>query len=157
MATLVPSDFAIPQRLETSDLVIRPLRMRDVYFDYIAVMSSLDVIRATRGGDWPTSDLTFEQDLIDLGWHEKEFQNRTSFAYTVMDPAETECLGCIYLHPPGYRTNATGSADVDVSFWVTQTAYDHGMYPKLYAAIDDWLRHWPFRSIGYSNSLLPTR
>jgi hypothetical protein len=34
----------------------------------MAVMSSIDVIKKTRGGDWPTSDLTFEDDLIDLAW-----------------------------------------------------------------------------------------
>jgi hypothetical protein len=60
---LIPADFDVPQRLETPDFVIRPLRMHDVYLDYIAVMTSLDIIKRTRGGDWPTSDLTFEQDL----------------------------------------------------------------------------------------------
>jgi len=154
---LIPADFDVPQRLETPDFVIRPLRMGDVHLDYIAVMTSLDIIKSTRGGDWPTTDLTFEQDLIDLAWHENEFQNRTSFAYTVMNPAETECLGCLYLYPPGHRGDSTQHADVDASFWVTQKAFDHGLYQTLFVVLDGWLRGWPFRSVAYSNAELPTK
>jgi len=36
------------------------------------------------GSDWPEG-LTFEQDLIDLGWNQKEFQRRTSFALAIPD------------------------------------------------------------------------
>jgi len=31
------------------------------------------------GSSWPEG-LTFEQDLVDLGWHQKKFQRRASFA-----------------------------------------------------------------------------
>ena len=156
MSTLVPDDFPVPSGFSTSDFVVRPLRTRDVYLDYIAVMTSLDIIRRTRGGHWPPSDLTFEQDLIDLAWHEKEFQNRTSFAFTVMRPDERECVGCVYLNPGGYRGHTTTDCDVDVSFWVTQAAYDEGMYPRLFSALDTWMKSWPFQSVGYSNAKLPS-
>ena len=49
--------------------------------------------------NWPTEDLTFEQDLIDLGWHQKEFQMRSSFAYTVVNLDESQVLGCLYIEP----------------------------------------------------------
>jgi hypothetical protein len=74
-----------------------------------------------------------------------------------MNPAETECLGCPYLHPPGHRGEATQRADADASFWVTQKAFDHGLYHKLFVALDDWLRSWPFRSVACSNAELPTK
>jgi hypothetical protein len=47
----------------------------------------------------PKDDLTLEQDLIDPGWHQKEFQKRSSFACTMMSLDESRCLGCVYILP----------------------------------------------------------
>jgi hypothetical protein len=96
---LVPESFEVPEKLETPDFTIRKLMYRDAKLDYEAVMSSIDTIRQTRGGDWPEPTLSFEDDQIDLAWHQREFENGTSLAYTVMKPDETECLGCLYLYP----------------------------------------------------------
>lgn len=90
-------------------------------------MSSIDVIRSTRGGSWPSPELSFEEDMIDLGWHQREFENKTSFAFTVMNLDETKCLGCFYLYPAGYRKKAPENSDVDISFWVTQKEYNKGL------------------------------
>jgi len=49
---------------------------------------------------WPPAELTLEQDLIDLGWHQKECQRRSSFDYAAMSPDETRLLGCVYVDPP---------------------------------------------------------
>lgn len=68
---------------------------------------------------------------------------------------EKECLGCLYLAPPGSRGEMTKDADVDVSFWVTQTAYDNGLYAVFFSTIKQWLATWPFRKIAYSNAILP--
>jgi hypothetical protein len=153
---LVPATFDVPQRLEHPLFVARKLGARDVYLDYIAVMSSIDLIRRTRGGKWPTPDLNIEEDLIDLAWHQREFEQRTSFAFTVMNPTETECLGCFYLFSAGYRGKVPEGADVDVSFWVTQRAYDQGLYPELYQSLKGWLAEkWPFKQPFWSNRDLP--
>ena len=152
---LVPLSFVVPEVLETLDFRIRKLTFRDADLDYEAVMSNIDLIRKTRGGDWPTNDLTFEDDQIDLAWHQREFERRTSFAYTVMSLDETKCLGCIYLDPPGKRGKESDGAEVDVSFWVVQAAYDRGLYAALFVAIRRWLADWPFRKITYSNVVLP--
>jgi RimJ/RimL family protein N-acetyltransferase len=155
-SSFIPHDFEIPERLETKDFVIRKLCFSDAKLDYEAVMSSLDIIRQTRGGSWPTDDLTFIEDQIDLGWHQREFEKRSTFAYTIMSLDEKECLGCLYLYPPGYRSERTKDASVDVSFWVTQKAYDKGLYKVLYKTLDDWLKTtWPFEKIAYSNKELP--
>ncbi len=154
---LVPDAFEVPQTLEHPKFIARKLCARDAYLDYIAVMSSIDIIRKTRGGRWPTAALTFEDDWIDLAWHQREFENRTSFAYTVMNPAETECLGCFYLYSAGMRGQPPEDAEVDVSFWVTQSAYDQGLYPELYRTLKRWLEEkWPFKHVFWSNSALPT-
>ena len=153
---LVPEAFKVPEKLEHPEFVIRKLCASDVYLDYIAVMTSIDIIRKTRGGDWPTTDLSFEDDMIDLAWHQREFEYRTSFAYTVMSPDGSKCLGCLYLFQPGWRNDTSKNADVDVSFWVTQEEYDKGLYPKLYKALDQWLKTtWPFKNIVYTNLEIP--
>lgn len=152
---LVPASFVVPEVLETPDFRIRKLTFRDATLDYRAVMANIDLIRGTRGGDWPTPDLTFEDDQIDLAWHQREFEHRTSFAYTVMSLDETECLGCVYLDPPGQRSHDSQNADVDVSFWVVQAAYDRGLYAALFATLQRWLAQWPFRTIAYTNKVIP--
>ncbi len=153
---LVPESFLVPEKLEHPKFVIRKLTARDVYLDYLAVTSSIEVIKKTRGGNWPPKELTFEDDLIDLAWHQREFEHKSSLAYTVMNPDQTECLGCLYFYPAGYRAEAPENADVDVSFWVTQKAYDEGLYPELFKTIKDWLtKDWPFKNPHWTNKEIP--
>ena len=55
---------------------MRMLTVNDVVKDYDAVMTGVEHLRTVwPSGTWPDG-LTFEQDLIDLGWHQKEFQRR---------------------------------------------------------------------------------
>jgi len=153
---LIPESFKVPKKLITEKFIIRKLCVRDVYLDYIAVMSSIDLIKKTRGGDWPTKDLTFEDDMIDLAWHQREFEHRSSFAFTVLNKDETACLGCLYLYPAGFRKVAPKDADCDVSFWVTQKAYDEGLYEELYKVLKKWLREvWPFKNPHWTNDEIP--
>jgi hypothetical protein len=104
-----------------------------------------------------TPDLTLEEDLIDLAWHQREFEHHTSFAYTVMNLDETECMGCVYFYPPGFRSNTNPPADTDcdISFWVTQKAYEKGLYEELYKVLLKWVEEWPFKKIYWSNIELP--
>lgn len=148
-------DFRVPDNIKTENFLFRKLTTRDVYLDYLAVMTSIDVIRKTRGGSWPTKDLAFEEDLVDLGWHQKEFESQSSFAYTVFSPDNTQCLGCFYLYAAGTRKEVDSSYDVDVSFWVTQDSYDKGLYEKLYDEIKEFLKRWPFEKPYFSNDVLP--
>src|SRR5580692_12054822 len=100
MTPFVPKDFEVPAGFETADFRVRMLAISDVVKDFDAVMTSVEGLQKvfSPSGRWPRG-LTFEQDLIDLGWHHKEFQQRRSFAYTVMKPDESQCLGCVYIYP----------------------------------------------------------
>ena len=99
----VPDDFEIPARLETAEFRLRMLTVNDVVKDFEAVVTSAEHLKKVfPGGTWPDG-LTLEQDLIDLGWHQKEFQRRTSFAYTVVTPSESRVLGCMYVCPTRRR------------------------------------------------------
>lgn len=41
-----------------------------------------------------------EEDLIDLAWHQKEHQLRSTFNFAVVSPDESRLLGCVYVDPP---------------------------------------------------------
>ena len=76
------------------------LTVNDVVKDYDAVMTSIDHLQKMFPiWNWPSKDLTLEQDLIDLGWHQKEFQIRSSFTYTVVTLDENQVIGCLYIFP----------------------------------------------------------
>lgn len=156
---LVPKDFHPPEKLDCGDFIIRKLTTRDVYLDYIAVISSIDIIKKIRGGSWPTKDLTVEDDLIDLGWHQREFEYKNSFAFTVMNKDESKCLGCIYFYPPRAGMSSVkgdDTAEVNISMWVTQEEYEKGFYPVLFKTVKEWVeKSWPFRNVHYANKGIP--
>jgi len=146
-----------PLPLSKSDYHARQLMLKETQLDYEAVMSSIEIIRKTRGGNWPTADLTYEDDMIDLGWHQREFEFKNSFAYTVMNNDESECLGCFYLYPVNFRKVVPQNKgyDVDVSWWVTAKMYEQGFYDRLGLDIAEWLKQWPFKKPYFSNLELP--
>ncbi len=142
----VPSDFKVPEKLETEKFRLRMLTVNDVVKDYDAVMTSVARLKKVfgRNRNWPT-DLTFEQDLIDLGWHQREFQRRTSFAYTVMSPTESQCIGCVYINPTRKR-----GYDAAVYLWVRDSEFEKGLDPILFDAVKEWIANdWPFRKVAY--------
>jgi hypothetical protein len=143
----VPPDFKIPEKLETEKFRLRMLTVNDVVKDYEAVMTSIDHLKGVFGpqSTWPSEELTLEQDLIDLGWHQKEFQRRTSFAFTVMNIEESKCLGCVYIDP----THKIGY-DAEVYLWVRESEFKEGLDPVLYDAVKNWVKEkWPFKKVAY--------
>ena len=96
MSSFIPSAFVVPEKLETEEFRLRMLSIDDVDKDFEAVTSSSDHLsKVWPETGWPIG-LTLRQNLIDRGWHEKEFQNRTSFAYTMVTLDESKILGCVY-------------------------------------------------------------
>ncbi len=142
----VPENFQVPEKLETDQFRLRTLTVNDVVKDYDAVMTSIDHLQGVFGkrSTWP-SELTLEQDLIDLGWHQKEFQRRTSFAYTVMNLHESQCLGCVYLFP-----SQNEEVDAEIYLWVRQSEFDKGLDPILFDTVRNWITNvWPFKNVLY--------
>jgi hypothetical protein len=68
-------------------------------------------------------------------------------------------VGCLYLYPPGRRRPLTADLlrhDVDVSWWVTPTAYDAGLYTAVSEAVGGWIGgDLPFTAPFYSNIEIP--
>ncbi len=141
----VPPEFKVPEKLETTEFRLRMLTVNDVVKDYDAVMTSAEHLKTIwPGSSWPEG-LTFEQDLIDLGWHQKEFQTRRSFAYTVVTPSETVVTGCVYINPTRKR-----GYDAEIYLWARQSELASGLESRLYAAVKDWVaRDWPFKKVAF--------
>ena len=147
-----PSDARIPEALQTDEFLVRPLRATDVTLDYDAVISSRAELLLGSGGTWPREGFTLEENLADLQRHEQEHQERVAFTYTVMNPAETECLGCIYLYPlesilghdggsAGYLADRTAY----VTFWVRHSRLADNLDRRLLQALIPWFQNeWAF-------------
>jgi hypothetical protein len=154
----LPASFVPPAELAYEDLHARAISRADLADDVRGINASLDLIRRTRGGKWPTGPVTEEGNYVDLVWHEAEFRDGESFTYAVYDAAE-RYLGCCYLYPMGRRTPLTEQMqpyDVDVSWWVTPDAYERGYYARLYAALRAWVTdRFPFTEPFYSNAEIP--
>ncbi|MFM7402654.1 MAG: hypothetical protein ACKO1N_00890 [Erythrobacter sp.] len=102
------------------------------------------------GGKWPEG-LTLEQNLIDLGWHQKEFQRRRSFAYTVVRLDESAVLGCVYILPTQKR-----GFDAEVYLWARESQLASGFEDRLYAKVKDWITtDWPFITVGFPGRSIP--
>jgi hypothetical protein len=151
MKSFVPETFAVPSGLKTPEFRLRMLTIHDLVKDYDAVITSAEHLKGVFGPDstWP-ADLTLEQDLIDLGWHHKEFQRRTSFAYTVMNLDESRCLGCVYFYPtdkPNY--------DALAILWVRQSELASGLDQRLFTTVHVWLDNvWPFQQVAFPGRTL---
>ena len=150
--TFVPDDFTPPVLVETDRFRIRPLMASDVDLDYQAVMDSLDHLKGALGGRaWPRENMTREEDLQALQKHEKEFENRVGFGYTIMDLPETECPGCLYLYP-----SRLDAYDAKVVMWVSASASEEGLDPVVLETVQDWIRSdWPFENVVWPGRELP--
>src|SRR5215216_1266100 len=81
----LPGDFAPPAELTYEDIVARAISRAHLVADVKGINASIEIIRRTRGGDWPSGPVSEEFNYVDLVWHELEFRERHSFAYAVYD------------------------------------------------------------------------
>ncbi len=153
----VGADFVVPARVETPRFTLRMLSIHDVVKDYDAVMSSREHLwaRFAAPWGWPRADMSLEQDLIDLGWHQKEFQRRSSFAYAAMSPDGARLLGCVYIEPPVARDETAGdeaadAVEAEVWFWARSSELASGLEDEIGRVVSAWLaRDWPFRRVRW--------
>jgi|SRR4051812_14735853 len=145
-------DFVHPERVPLpTGHHLRPIRAADVEIDYPAVMGSRERLWAKYGDawGWPPADMTYEADREDLAHHEADIAAHETFNYAVLDEAESELLGCVYIDPPDERSPQ--GTDAVASWWVV----DHAAGTELERALDDfcprWLADtWGFESVDYS-------
>jgi RimJ/RimL family protein N-acetyltransferase len=146
MAQLVPPDFKVPLGLATSDFVLEPLGPEHTERDYEAWTSSMEHIAETPGfpwGSWPR-EMTPDENREDLERHADDFRNRKGFTYTVLDPADRDVIGCVYIYP------LRDSEDTAiVRSWVRMS---HArLDTSLWRTVTEWLDSvWPFTAVQYA-------
>lgn len=141
--SFVPDEFVIPIIYNTDNFIIRKLTALDLHKDYKAVMEAKDHIRELYSEEytngWPADTLTLEQNDKDLKRHEKEFDERIAFAYTVFDFENKKCLGCIYIDP-------SNCYDAEITMWTRDDETD----ALLYRTVKKWIKDiWPFKNVYY--------
>jgi hypothetical protein len=139
MYELVPDGFEVPAGLEHERFRLRMLTVDDVVKDFDAICDRVD----HRGDPRPQFVQTVGENLVDLGWHQKEFGLRRSFAYTIVAPDESRVLGCAYVEP-------SETHDAKVWMWVRRDAYADGLDPVVEATVREWVdRDWPFGRVDW--------
>ena len=143
----LPSGFDVPKGLRHERFVVRHITVHDVVKDYDAVMTSRDSLWARFGEawGWPAADLSLEQDLIELAWHQKEGELKRAFNFAILTPDESRLLGCIYVDPPEKQC-----ADADVCWWVRDSEAGTGLEDVVSEQARAWLeREWPFATVRF--------
>jgi len=128
---------SIPAAHALGDFRLKALTIDDLDRDFSAVMESAAEIRAANPGSrWPDG-LTKAKNLIDLAWHQREFEARRSFAW-VIENAGGKYLGCLYVYP---SIDGENSADV-VWWWRKGIAVSNQTFRER---LLDWLSgsDWP--------------
>ena len=143
----LPAGWIPPAKLEYDDIRARAISRADNDDDVRGINASVELIRRTRGGSWPTGPVSADFNYVDEVWHECEFREGGSFTYAVYDSCG-QYLGCCYLYPVGRRTPLTEELltyDVDVSVAGLQligfdghlTMMSLETYMKMYAPVSD--------------------
>ena len=143
----------VPDGFRTDEFIFRPLRSTDVELDYDAVITSSLYLRDWSQSAWPADGFTLEENLEDLQRHEQEHSESKAFTYTIVNPDETKCLGCIYINsldPEIIDLGICGNSPSDshggsVRFWVRKSLIVTDAHRAVRDAIFKWLeRGWYF-------------
>ncbi len=126
--SLVPADFDVPNPPDHPLFRFEPVGPEHNTADLDAWSSSIDHIHSTPGfrpDGWPGRQYTLAENMADLEKHRDHHQRGIDFAWTVLDPIDTDVvIGCVYLKP-----DPTKVADAEARSWVRadRAARDHGL------------------------------
>jgi hypothetical protein len=150
---LVPDDFELPT-LSTDAWRLEPLDLRWLVQDYAALVVSwehLDGLMVPPGTLGPITDLSMEMDVIELGWHAREFATRRSFAYVAMSHDDTTALGYAYVYASPYADE-----DAAILTWARWDEADPRADERLYEQIRAWIAtEWPFANAVFPGRSVP--
>ena len=65
----LPTGWTAPTELTNDDIRARALTRDHLHDDVRGINASLELIRRTRGGRWPTEPVTEDFNYVDLVWH----------------------------------------------------------------------------------------
>jgi hypothetical protein len=140
-------DYRYPVRVEHERFVARPITIEDAVRNFAAVTASREPLWSMFGAvwRWPAADLSLAENIVHEAWHQRETDLRRAFYYTLVDPAETYEIGCLYIDKP-----VKAGADADVTYWVRADSLGEGLEPVVDAWARQWLAEaWPFRAVRW--------
>ncbi len=151
-----PPEMTAPTGTRTERLRLRPLTVDHLALDYDAVMASREQLNRWSQTSWPTPDFTLAENWTDLDRHQREHLEGAAFTYTVLDPTESRCLGCVYITPipesaahlyPNDRYSAK------VTFWIRSDELASGLESHLLATLRGWFAaEWPLDRVIFAIS-----
>jgi len=148
MTKFYPIGTPVPASTSTDRLLLRPLTVGHVDLDYDAVMASREQLNRWSQTTWPTPNFTLAENWADLDRHQREHDEGVAFTYTVLDPTESRCLGCVYITPiPESATYLypNDSYSARVTFWIRSDELASGLESHLLATLRGWFAaEWPF-------------
>lgn len=155
--TFVDQGVEPAEGIRTDQFTIRPIRTDDAALDYDAVMESREFLRRWNQSTWPEDDFTVEDNTGDMQDMQTRHDAGYAFGYTVMNPDESQCLGCIYVFAPDAKWlapaeatpvtdgDAWSSVDAVIMFWVRASHLAEGLDRTLLEVIRPWFAHeWSF-------------
>lgn len=160
-----PENAVVPETLQTEEFLVRPLRATDVELDYDAVITSRAELFLRSAGSWPREGFTLEENLADLIRHEQEHLTRVAFTYTVMNPEESQCLGCLYINPlrlllqrAALSAEHVPAESAYVTFWVRQSSLQDNLDKRLLQSLVQWFQtEWAFSQVAFVAQKAQTR
>lgn len=140
-----------PMALKTKIFSLRPIRAADAGLDYEAVMESRAFLRTWEQSGWPADDFTEDENRKDLENLERRHAAGEAFTYTLMNPVETRCLGCVYIIPIDTTlftrseiSSVNGARWTDgsaaVYFWVRKAELHNALDRELLETLGPWLK-----------------
>lgn len=145
---LTPPDFEPPAETELGGLFLRVLGVDDLVPDFEAVSESVETLPGlfSPADTWPQG-LTIRQNLLDLAWHEKEFQRGSSYSWGLWAAAGGRYLGSAYVYP-----DPTGAAAAHAPHWIRAGEPDRARRDRFDAAWRAWVSGWPLASVRFDRA-----
>ena len=152
MVLFFPEDKDVPTELIFDKIKVRQLKSSDNELDYQAVIES-----GFRPAGFPK-----EENLEQISRHEKDHNDKKEFAFTIMDTNETICYGCLFVKPLSpflkfaffnervIEQIGITEADPGISFWITPSGWEIGLYEKLIKELIIWFeKEWSFDNLYF--------
>lgn len=146
------ASFHPPMLLTTDRVRLEPLSPDHVELDFAALMGSREhLLQTLDWNPWPRADFTIEENLKDLERHFQEFEDREAYAYTVLTPDGSECIGCIYINPfpkEGLFGN-DNPRRARMIYWVVEDGLATDLDRHLLESVLSWIESdWPYEWVA---------
>lgn len=158
-----PEARPVPTGLVGDGFVLEVLRPEVVELDYEALMDSKEHLRMWSRTTWPDDDFTVADNMKDMEMHHGEYVNREAFAFTILSPDKTRCIGCVYIESTRWLNKRGVDADLPgdlavVDYWVRADELAGDLDYRLRDAFLTWLdEEWEFADVCFGSRTENTR